>query len=570
MPTVTVDSPTTIVIQTTENTVEIQTTGAQGDGSGGGGAVASVSAANATLTISPTTGVVLAALNLTNPNTWTGLQTFRSGASVADGLVIDGSSNPYVGAATAYGIRVTRTTNGDFTTPASIVGDSLTTINNGPSSSEDPLDVSMFSIGRETLLTVATDHQFDMTDGGETIVGHRNYVTTTGTFIGGSFARTVYGDEVFVNANNGVNCSGNYVDNIYGRYTKVQVNGATQNGIVSGTIWGHYIQVTNGEGSRAAVGLEIVGVTGAANSYALKVTSTTKSYFAGRVGFNQTSPVSPVDIIPLSSINVALQITAAPAQTADLISVASSAITNIFGVASNGGVKLYSGNTTGARIDQNGTGQLKFSGFGGTNNEDLIFNFESVANTVSVSTSTGVTSIVWNVPHVIPDDANFNFGTGLDASFQFDTTDTNDTLKLGLSSNGANASGTFVICELADINTNFGVPTSTNPMLRIQSADATTVADWIGFYHDQTNAIVRWGGGTLDFLDPSGSTTPLRLGTNQIGLHGATPVSQSTGWSVSNVTTRKTLDADADTLSQLSDFVGTLAQFMLSRGDIAA
>lgn len=42
---------------------------------GGGGAVSSVTATNTTLTISPTTGSVLAGLNLANANTWTGKQT---------------------------------------------------------------------------------------------------------------------------------------------------------------------------------------------------------------------------------------------------------------------------------------------------------------------------------------------------------------------------------------------------------------------------------------------------------------------------------------------------------------
>lgn len=48
----------------------------------GGAAVSSVTAANASLTISPTTGAVLASLNLANANTWTAKQTI-SGAGLA-------------------------------------------------------------------------------------------------------------------------------------------------------------------------------------------------------------------------------------------------------------------------------------------------------------------------------------------------------------------------------------------------------------------------------------------------------------------------------------------------------
>jgi len=52
-----------------------------GVGGGGGGAVSSVSNSDSTLTISPTTGAVVASLNLTNPNTWTGLQKLFANAS---------------------------------------------------------------------------------------------------------------------------------------------------------------------------------------------------------------------------------------------------------------------------------------------------------------------------------------------------------------------------------------------------------------------------------------------------------------------------------------------------------
>lgn len=44
------------------------------------GAVSSVSNTDSTLTVTPTTGAVNAKINLANPNTWTGLQTFAGGA----------------------------------------------------------------------------------------------------------------------------------------------------------------------------------------------------------------------------------------------------------------------------------------------------------------------------------------------------------------------------------------------------------------------------------------------------------------------------------------------------------
>lgn len=49
---------------------------AAANGSGGGGAVSSVSNSDSTLTISPTTGAVIASLNLSHANTWVAAQTF--------------------------------------------------------------------------------------------------------------------------------------------------------------------------------------------------------------------------------------------------------------------------------------------------------------------------------------------------------------------------------------------------------------------------------------------------------------------------------------------------------------
>ncbi len=58
-------------------------------GTGGGGSISSVSNANGTLTISPTTGAVIASLNLSHANTWLALQTF----SLSTISITGGSNN---------------------------------------------------------------------------------------------------------------------------------------------------------------------------------------------------------------------------------------------------------------------------------------------------------------------------------------------------------------------------------------------------------------------------------------------------------------------------------------------
>jgi hypothetical protein len=55
-------------------------------GSGGGGAVSSVANSDGTLTVSPTTGAVVASLNLSNPNIWVAVQTFSANDLVLAGV----------------------------------------------------------------------------------------------------------------------------------------------------------------------------------------------------------------------------------------------------------------------------------------------------------------------------------------------------------------------------------------------------------------------------------------------------------------------------------------------------
>lgn len=54
------------------------------------------------------------------------------------------------------------------------------------------------------------------------------------------------------------------------------------------------------------------------------------------------------------------------------------------------------------------------------------------------------------------------------------------------------------------------------------------------------------------------------------GLFGAAPATQSTGWSVSNVTTDKTFDANATTVNELADVVGTLIDTLKTYGVLGA
>lgn len=60
--------------------------------------------------------------------------------------------------------------------------------------------------------------------------------------------------------------------------------------------------------------------------------------------------------------------------------------------------------------------------------------------------------------------------------------------------------------------------------------------------------------------------TRLAIRGSQIGFFGATPVSQDTGWSVTNVTTDRSYNADATTLDEIADVLGTLINYLKSLG----
>ena len=74
---------------------------------GGGGAVSSVSNSDGSLTISPTTGAVVASLNVGNANTWTAAQSFNGGINVGSNIVYTGTTATYsIGSLTDLPVKI--------------------------------------------------------------------------------------------------------------------------------------------------------------------------------------------------------------------------------------------------------------------------------------------------------------------------------------------------------------------------------------------------------------------------------------------------------------------------------
>jgi hypothetical protein len=75
----------------------------------------------------------------------------------------------------------------------------------------------------------------------------------------------------------------------------------------------------------------------------------------------------------------------------------------------------------------------------------------------------------------------------------------------------------------------------------------------------------------VDFI--LGSTNGTKIGTattEKLGFWNSTPVVQNTGWSVTNVSSDKTFDANATTVNELADVLGTLIDTLKTYGILGA
>lgn len=106
------------------------------------------------------------------------------------------------------------------------------------------------------------------------------------------------------------------------------------------------------------------------------------------------------------------------------------------------------------------------------------------------------------------DDVECQFGTGLDVQIRWDTGQTNDSLLWGVS-----GSNSVIMCEVADMGTDFAIGNQTNPTLFVHSADATVVADYISITHNQTDGVITMGAGGLSIAPAATSGTPGTTGS---------------------------------------------------------
>jgi len=102
------------------------------------------------------------------------------------------------------------------------------------------------------------------------------------------------------------------------------------------------------------------------------------------------------------------------------------------------------------------------------------------------------------------DNNSLSFGNDLDAQMRWWTTG-NDHLQINTEVNADTASGYITVVEKSDkdhANRQIGSNTI-DPTIRIFSGDETQSGDYIDTYHDQSNGVVRSGGGGLQLYAAS-------------------------------------------------------------------
>ena len=109
----------------------------------------------------------------------------------------------------------------------------------------------------------------------------------------------------------------------------------------------------------------------------------------------------------------------------------------------------------------------------------------------------------------IPDDTLLTFGTASDVGIEWNEDQTNAALEVGLG-----ASNALIVCEKADMGTNWGHSAYTNPMLVLHSA-TTTANDYMRLCHNATDGILAVGSGGFIFKDASNDVFLL-----DGGIHG--------------------------------------------------
>jgi len=107
------------------------------------------------------------------------------------------------------------------------------------------------------------------------------------------------------------------------------------------------------------------------------------------------------------------------------------------------------------------------------------------------------------------DDKNFYFGGANDTAIQYDTTQTNDALIIGV---GA-GSEAVIIAQEGDMGYDFAHPEQINPTLYIQS-NTQTDDEWISLSHDTEKGIIDSGTNVTEIASETNFNDEVFVGAN--------------------------------------------------------
>ncbi len=362
-----------------------------------GGNVSSVANSDSTLTISPTTGSVVASLNLTNPNTWTALQQFQGQASTTRLSVYN---NAYFGATATS----TFDSAGNLTLVGNLIigGDTINELaGTGLTVSSNALTTTLGTAIDTSEITNGTIVAGDLNLTDITLSDFTNdasFITTSGanTFTSlqqfqgqASTTRLSVYDLIYVGSTatttisqSAVNLPSSGVYQING--TTVLSNNTLGTGILTsslttvGTL--NSGSITSGFGS---IDIGADGLTAGA-------TSLTSLSVSGNTTLTLATSTSATSTNALFGSNLTANL-ASFGQTATSTFSSSGALTlNIAGSGS-----LVFGNN-GVTLSDDGDGALRLLGSGTGADEDLTLNFDDTTDQVVITSSTGVATTTFN------------------------------------------------------------------------------------------------------------------------------------------------------------------------------
>lgn len=266
------------------------------------GPATSVSNLDGSLTISPTTGNVIASINLDNSNTFTQPQAIDVQGMSQQGF---GVTLDYEGSTDATGINsILNINSAAGNEPISYAGFYSAVVDNHEITGliEDQA-IEKTGLGISVFRTANSSVNWQ--DGGETLKVYNAQMQNSGAFTGFSHPLTLVGfDTSIINNISYNNPDGIYAQEVYGSRIQIQSNGSVLQGSLTRNMYGNYIQISHG-GHGNAYGLYIGNIAGGNNNYPIYSIATGPSYLAGNLGIGTDSQFgSGTKVLALSNASV--------------------------------------------------------------------------------------------------------------------------------------------------------------------------------------------------------------------------------------------------------------------------